>query len=60
MHYIYIFIYVNRIYSLRKFGMLIKPEQQLSEPLKFVFHLTKFRCKMLKENKVYITIHIYI
>ena len=32
--------------------MLIKPEQQLSEPLKFVFHLTKFRCKMLKENKV--------
>ena len=32
--------------------MLIKPEQQLSEPLKFIFHLTKFRCKMLKENKV--------
>ena len=35
--------------------MLIKPEQQLSEPLKFVFHLSKFRCKMLKENKVYTT-----
>ena len=39
--------------------MLIKPEQQLSEPLKFIFHLSKFRCKMLKENKVYTNTHIH-
>ena len=42
------------IYSLEKFGVKIKSNQELNEPLKFIFHFYNFKCKMLPENTIYI------
>ena len=41
-------------YSLDKFGILIKTNQRFSRPLKFIFNLNNFKCKMLTENTLYI------
>ena len=42
------------IYSLEKFGVKIKSNQELNKPLKFIFHFYNFKCKMLPENTIYI------
>ena len=42
------------IYSIEKFGVKINPNQELKEPLKFIFHFYNFKCKMLPENTIYI------
>ena len=42
------------IYSIEKFGVQVKLKQNLSESLKFIFHIYNFKCKMLTENTIYI------
>ena len=39
------------IYSIEKFGVLVKTKQIINEPLKFIFHFYNFKCKMLTENE---------
>ena len=46
--------YSPEIYSINKFGIQVKTKQKLSKPLKFIFHLYDFKCKMLAENTLYI------
>ena len=46
--------YSPEIYSINKFGIQVKTKQKLSQPLKFIFHLYNFKCKMLAENTLYI------
>ena len=42
------------IYSINKFGIEVKTKQKITKPLKFIFHLYDFKCKMLIENTLYI------
>ena len=42
------------IYTLNKFGIQVKTKQKITQPLKFIFHLYNFKCKMLTENTLYI------
>ena len=46
--------YSPEIYTINKFGIQVKTKQKLSQPLKFIFHLYDFKCKMLTENTLYI------
>ena len=41
-----------KIYSIKKFGVKLETEQKIEIPLKFNFHIFKFKCK-LNENKKY-------
>ena len=51
--------YIQEIYSLNKYGINIKTNQKFSHPLKFVFNLNNFKCKMLSENTLYILYIIF-
>ena len=42
------------IYTLNKFGIQVKTKQKITQPLKLIFHLYNFKCKMLTENTLYI------
>ena len=42
------------IYSINKFGIQVKTKQKITKPLKFIFHLYDFKCKMLIEDTLYI------
>ena len=44
----------QRIYGIKKFGVNIKPDKNPDFPLQFIFRMSKVRCKMLLENKLYI------
>ena len=46
--------YTPEVYTLNKFGIQVKTKQKISQPLKFIFHLYNFKCKMLIENTLYI------
>ena len=46
--------YSPEIYTLNKFGIQVKTKQKITQPLKFIFHLYDFKCKMLTENTLYI------
>ena len=46
--------YSPEIYTINKYGIQVKTKQKLSQPLKFIFHLYDFKCKMLAENTLYI------
>ena len=46
--------YTPVIYSINKFGIQVKTKQKITQPLKFIFHLYNFKCKMLTENTLYI------
>ena len=41
------------IYSIKNFGVEVKTNQNLNEPLKFIFHFFNFKCS-LSENRIYI------
>ena len=45
---------IPEIYSIEKFGVQVKLKQNLTESLKYIFHLYNFKCKMLTENTIYI------
>ena len=47
----------QKIYGIKKFGVNIKPDKNPNYPLQFIFHMSKVKCKMLLENKIYI-LHI--
>ena len=51
--------YIQEIYSLNKYGINIKTNQKFSRPLKFIFNLNNFKCKMLSENTLYILYIIF-
>ena len=51
--------YTPEIYSLNKYGIQIKTNQRISRPLKFIFNLSNFKCKMLSENTLYILYIIF-
>ena len=44
----------QRIYGIKKFGVNIKPDKNPNFPLQFIYRMSKVRCKMLLENKLYI------
>ena len=46
--------FTPEIYTLNKFGIQVKTKQKITQPLKFIFHLYNFKCKMLTENTLYI------
>ena len=46
--------FTPEIYTLNKFGIQVKTKQKVTQPLKFIFHLYNFKCKMLTENTLYI------
>ena len=47
------------IYSFDKYGIQIKTNQSFSRPLKFIFNIYNFKCKMLPENTLYILYIIF-
>ena len=51
--------YNPEIYSFNKYGIQIKTNQRLSKPLKFIFNIYNFKCKMLSENTLYILYIIF-
>ena len=51
--------YTQEIYSFNKYGIQIKTNQRFSRPLKFIFNLYNFKCKMLSENTLYILYIIF-
>ena len=51
--------FTPEIYSLNKYGIQIKTNQRFSHPLKFIFNLYNFKCKMLSENTLYILYIIF-
>jgi hypothetical protein len=40
------------VYGIKKFGTQITPSQELKNPLKFEFHLSNVKGKMMKDKRV--------
>jgi hypothetical protein len=51
--------FLGVIYTLNKYGIQIKTKEKITHPLKFIFNIYNFKCKMLSENSLYILYIIF-